>query len=354
MIKESKAKKTKILIICVKHLGDLVTTTSVIPILKDNFQNCDIHYAVFNEALPLIENHPDVTKTYAIKRHQKFSETWRLMRELRKEKYDFVLDFSEGTRGAKLSLMSGGTTKVAYKSEKFHPFRNVVPTILLPPRSLETERPVTVTHADFAAVLGATFQKVPLPKIYHSKEASVEAKLYLESIGVIAHYSVAHFTATDDIRLWPSKHAANAVDWLSKRLGAVLLVSSGTEKEMSFLDSIKSKTTGKVVNTGALPLDILMAILEKADIFIGLDSLVGHMAGALGTPLVSIFGPSREKHWAPRGPLVKIAHMNLPCRSCVKGGCLGNNLSRCLEELDFEEYVEPLLEDILRDKSFST
>jgi hypothetical protein len=50
--------------------------------------------------------------------------------------------------------------------------------------------------------------------------------------------------------------------------------------------------------------------------------------------------------------VVKIAHMNLPCRSCVKGGCLGNGLSRCLEELDFTEYVEPLLVEILKESGF--
>jgi heptosyltransferase-3 len=90
-----------------------------------------------------------------------------------------------------------------------------------------------------------------------------------------------------------------------------------------------------------------MAILQKAKIFIGLDSLAGLMAAALGTPSVGIFGPSREKHWAPRGPMVLLAHMNKPCRSCVKGGCLGNNLSACLDELSFKLYVRPLVDEIL-------
>ncbi|MDR2339409.1 MAG: glycosyltransferase family 9 protein [Deltaproteobacteria bacterium] len=337
----------KILIICLKHLGDVVTTTPVISLLHDKFTGCEIHYATYPEALPLVTSHPGLAKTFGIPRHLGLSRLWGLYRELAPERYHFALDFSEGARGAKLSLASRATIRVGYRCKGFHLFRNGIPTIPIPSRQDEADRPVTECHADFARAVGCRFEKAPLPKIYPSPKAAAAASEYLESIGVEGPFAVAHLTATDDIRLWPPRHAGKAVAFLSERVGPVLMVSNGSERETSFLKLVSHEAGDRGIGTGALPLDTLMGLLRKARIFIGLDSLGGHMAAALSCPTLSIFGPSREKHWAPRGPMVEIAHTDRACRSCVTGGCLGGGLSACLDELDFDEWVRPKLTAML-------
>jgi heptosyltransferase-3 len=131
-------------------------------------------------------------------------------------------------------------------------------------------------------------------------------------------------------------------------------VSGGAKNETDFIQKIKAETRGRLILAVGLNLDTIMALLQNAAIFMGLDSLVGHMAAALKVPVVGIFGPSREKHWAPHGPEVLIAHVDRACRSCVKGGCLGDNLSACLEELDFGTYVRPLVDKIISPKVLNT
>jgi ADP-heptose:LPS heptosyltransferase len=338
----------KILIICLKHLGDVVTTTPLIPILKGSFPGCVIHYAVYREALPLVSSHPDVSRTFGALRRTGALPFWRITGEFRRERYDYVLDLSEGRRGAKHCLFSGGAIRLGYRSKTFKFWRRLAPTIFIPSREDEAVRPVSDCHADFARAIGCRFDSLPLPKIHPSPRAADKAADYLASLGIKGGpIAVAHFTATDDIRLWPPRHAAKAASFLARKLGPVLLVSGDKAKETAFVGRVLAESNGRVVATGPLDLDLLMGILQRAGICIALDSLVGHMAGALGCPVLSIFGPSRERHWAPRGPMIEVVHTDRACRSCVTGGCLGDSLSACLDELDFDSWVKPRLEAML-------
>jgi ADP-heptose:LPS heptosyltransferase len=338
---------SKFLCISLKHLGDVVTVTAVLPILKDNFPDSEIHFLANPASAPLVKHHKLVDEVIVSDRKAGFGENLKLLRKLRKEKYDYVLDYSEGDRGAMWSFLSGGEAKLGYASKRSHLFRNLVPHYLLPDRSMVVERPVTFCHADFARAIGCVFQEVPDPSLFTTGEGREAAAKFLKENSVSGPYAAVHFTAIDAIRLWPAKHCAEAIDFLSETVGPVLIFTSSSDEERSFIGEILKSAKGNAILAAALDLDTVMGLLENAKIFIGLDSLVGHMAAALKVPTVGIFGPSREKHWAPRGPAVRVAHVDKPCRSCVSGGCLGNNLSACLEELSFGKYVRPLVEELL-------
>jgi hypothetical protein len=79
------------------------------------------------------------------------------------------------------------------------------------------------------------------------------------------------------------------------------------------------------------------AVLKSCGLFIGVDSAGMHIAAAVGTPTVSIFGPSSAASWAPRGSRHKVVHGNLPCIPCRQKGCEGTEQSRCLDELSVNE-----------------
>jgi ADP-heptose:LPS heptosyltransferase len=99
-----------------------------------------------------------------------------------------------------------------------------------------------------------------------------------------------------------------------------------------------------VINAvGQLDLDTLMAVLNGSAIFLGIDSLLGHLSAALGRPTVSIIGPESEIHWAPRGKFSQFVCLDRPCRPCVKGGCRPGGSSGCLDDLPFDDLVRPSL-----------
>jgi heptosyltransferase-3 len=85
---------------------------------------------------------------------------------------------------------------------------------------------------------------------------------------------------------------------------------------------------------GRLSLEELASVIRQARFFVGVDSLPMHIAAAVGTPGVALFGPSSEIEWKPWSEAVQVvASRDFPCRPCGIDGCGGSKRSDCLATL---------------------
>ena len=95
--------------------------------------------------------------------------------------------------------------------------------------------------------------------------------------------------------------------------------------------------------SGQLSLKELAALTVQARLFVGVDSAPMHMAAAMGTPVVAIFGPSGDREWGPWDPLHRghrvVASNTHPCRPCGMAGCNDSKLSACLTTLPVEQVL---------------
>jgi heptosyltransferase-3 len=82
--------------------------------------------------------------------------------------------------------------------------------------------------------------------------------------------------------------------------------------------------------SGTLDLKQLGALIAGARAFIGVDSVPMHIAAALGTPTVALFGPSGDIEWGPWQVPHRIVTTPYPCRPCGQDGCGGSKISDCL------------------------
>jgi heptosyltransferase-3 len=97
---------------------------------------------------------------------------------------------------------------------------------------------------------------------------------------------------------------------------------------------------GAVINLiGQTSLAELAAVLERAAVFLGVDSAPMHMAAALGVPVVALFGPSGEMSWGPWGEGHAVIASPYLCRPCGRDGCLGSKRSDCLEAITVDEVM---------------
>ena len=90
---------------------------------------------------------------------------------------------------------------------------------------------------------------------------------------------------------------------------------------------------------GQLSLRELAALTARARLFFGVDSAPMHIAAAMGTPVVALFGPSGEKEWGPWRVAQRVVHSDHSCRPCGNDGCGGGKVSECITLLP----VEPVL-----------
>jgi heptosyltransferase-3 len=101
------------------------------------------------------------------------------------------------------------------------------------------------------------------------------------------------------------------------------------------MGALQPATRARVVDlTGALSLSELAALTGSARAFVGVDSAPMHIAAAMGTPAVALFGPSSEQAWGPwRVPQRVVVSDAFTCRPCGLDGCGGGKVSECLSTL---------------------
>ena len=130
-------------------------------------------------------------------------------------------------------------------------------------------------------------------------------------------------------KCWPAERNAQLADRLAAE-GHQLVLTSAPE-ETSLVDEILSKTASKPLNlAGKLTLKELGALTARARLFIGIDSMPMHLAAAMGTPTVALFGPSSEDEWAPWNVEQRVVTSTHSCRPCRVDGCGGGKVSECL------------------------
>jgi heptosyltransferase-3 len=118
-----------------------------------------------------------------------------------------------------------------------------------------------------------------------------------------------------------------------------VLTAAPDARERALVDAILAATTeparSRVTDLGGqLSLTELAALTREARAFVGVDSAPMHIAAAVQTPVVALFGPSGDVEWAPwQVPHRIVASSEHPCRPCGIDGCGGGKISECLTTL---------------------
>jgi heptosyltransferase-3 len=130
--------------------------------------------------------------------------------------------------------------------------------------------------------------------------------------------------------------------WANFRLPVVLVGSSGEAAICQ--ETIAGRDKHAFNLAGKTTLGELAALLQLSAIHIGVDSAAPHIAAAVGTPTVTIFGPSNWKGWIIVDDFHRIVTSNMACIPCEQLGCENTGRSRCLDELEVAKLLEPIKE----------
>jgi heptosyltransferase-3 len=95
----------------------------------------------------------------------------------------------------------------------------------------------------------------------------------------------------------------------------------------------------------------MAALLQMSRLHIGVDSAAPHIAAAVGTPTITIYGPSDWCDWAPPGERNQVVLPDMDCSPCHKKGCDGSGRSKCLDNLPVVK-VQDAVETMLSNSAF--
>jgi len=338
-----------ILIIKLKHLGDVLTTSPVVGGIKKLWPQAKITYLVNPGCEDLVRYHPDVAEVLTVPRAARgWGDQVRLIRELRKRRFDLVIELSGGDRGAFLAWASGARRRVGYDPvgpgffSRRRLFTDLVKTVVDSKHTVEY-------HLDALRALGVEPGPQPLT-VHWPPEADLRIKGLLQSGGLETDsaYAVVHPGSRWMFKTWTPEGNARVIDYLTDHLSLPVAVTSAPEaKELAFVREVLGLVRTRPLDlAGRLSLAELAALIAGARLFFGVDSLPMHLAAAVNTPAVALFGPSGEHMWGPWGQGHALIAKDWDCRPCGRDGCDGSKISRCLVEIEAEE-VYPVLDRIL-------
>lgn len=345
----------RILLIQLGDLGDLVVSFPCIRALKETYPEASVYVAVHQKAAELIDLCPWASGAIIVEERpgegmgRKIKRQFDFITHLRSHNFDMAIDLRAGDRGAILAFLSGaGKRYTAYYG--WNLLRSLFFTRQIKLHALTSPHMVDFNLDILSAFNIATGQKNPEAVVPAEKRQQLRALLLKE--GVPRQSSIV---AIQPFSLWPYKEWGDQkfielIAWIRAEFDLPVIVT-GSLQEQARAGRIVEGCNGQVYNfAGKTSLAMFAALLEACRLMIGVDSSGAHIAAAVGTPTVTIYGPASPQTWAPRGPKNRIVQKGWSCVPCNRTGCEGSKECRCLKELEVSEVkqvVDKLLSEIM-------
>jgi heptosyltransferase-3 len=334
----------RILVIKLKQPGDVLVSTPVIRALKEAWPQSRLTYLVPRGTEEMVAGHPALDEVLVVdRRGQTWGQALGFALKLRQRRFDLVLELSGGDRGAIYTLLSGARERLGFERPGM-PFwqRRGVFTRLLP-------RPPVRTHLveQNLAALGALGIEPLEPRLEFFWDRAVADRIreLLERLGLAPRgFVVMHPGAGWRFKCWTPRGYARILEALQDRwdLPVVLTGSRAAREQELLAEILKESRVAPHILVGQLSLKELGALIARARFFFGVDSAPMHLAAAVGTPAVALFGPSGAFNWGPWGEGHLVIQKDWDCVPCGRDGCEGSKVSRCLDEIEPEEVLEAM------------
>ena len=330
-----------ILIIQLKHLGDILLTTPVISALKAAWPQAAVSALVPLGMEAMLTEHPRLSEVLTMDRRDR--SPWNFLTfaaGLRRRRFDLVLEFSGGDRGALYTWLTRARTRVGFQHPR-RPLwqRRFAFTRLAPPPPLRDH--TVEKNLDLVRALGVAAHHHG-PEFFWNQRTEQEVQDLLRRHGLTPkNFILIHPPARWLFKCWTAQGYAAVIDALQNDYKLpVVLTAAPAPQEMQLMQDITRRLHTSPVNlAGKLDLKALGAMIAQARLFIGVDSAPMHLAAAVGTPTVVLFGPSGPYNWRPWGQGHLVLTKGFDCQPCGRDGCDGAKISHCLTTISPAEVL---------------
>ena len=285
-----------VLLIQLKRIGDLILTVPAIAALRKAFPEAKVSLIVAHGSRELLPAIPGVDHTFIARGRVSDARQWFAVAKAR---FDWCLDFSRTDRSAFLTLLSGARKRITYDTIRREPLRRLSYNEFVPSKVRVMH---TVDHhLALLAPLGvhdaSTEIHLALPP-----EAKDRAAAAMTENDLTENFVILHPGSARTEKFWIARRWAEVANRMARQEQTRFVLTGGTSRmEQDHIARIKSHLQRPVVDlSGQLDLLTLAALIERARLPVTIDSAPMHLAGALGTPQLALFGPTNPYHWRPR------------------------------------------------------
>ncbi|MFV9645509.1 MAG: lipopolysaccharide heptosyltransferase II [Desulfobacterales bacterium] len=345
-----------ILIVKLSAIGDVIHTVPALNVIRKKYPDAHITWLVEEAAYSVIKGHKALDRIIVSKRKtwlQGFARRSRLknireacgfIKDLRDTRYDLILDFQALLKSGVLIGLARGGRKIGFDKGMQHQEHSYL------------------------------FLNERVPPVDMELHALTRGMMLLESIGIQSREVVFNLPVSDPDRniannllmqhgiktpeplvainpmakwktkLWDNLKFSNLADRLIEQANADVIFTGGQE-DSEAIEHIISNMKSEATNlSGKTDLKTLAALYEQASIVVSTDTGPMHLAAAIGTPVVALFGPTAPWRTGPFGDSHQIVRAGLECSPCFKRQC---KTAECMKQITVDQVFDAAMSAIL-------
>ena len=338
----------KILIRCPNWIGDVMLSIPSISLVREAFPSAHISILIKSNLSPLLEGNPDINEIIPFNPEtMSVIEKLKFYRGLKEKNFDLAILLTNSFESALFIYLAGIKERIGYNKD----MRGIFLTKKIPMPSRKSPR---MHQADFYLTLIKSISVVSsqwsvvsnkkvsfyipediqnaVDKFWNEKGLSKKSPVIGMNIG--ASYGSAK-------RWMPERFAELADRIYSELKGEIILF--GSSGDFNIEAEIKGRMKNKVLSmVGKTTLKSLAAMIKRCHLFITNDSGPMHIAAAVGTPIVAIFGSTDPSETSPLCDKYKIVRRPVDCSPCWKRECPTDH--KCMELIKVSDVMDAVKE----------
>jgi len=312
----------RILIIRLDLIGDVLFSVPAIRNTRQRFPEARLDILVAPNTAPLLAECPYVNNVYTLDAHtlthlpgilslDHWRQAWRVIRALRARRYDLCLSLY-GVPAATVSLLTGAPHRAGFADEA-PPSSFTLPATgsRLPQDRHEVHCSLAVAQAAGAAPTPDHMEAwVSAPdRAWASENMSADNEIHWVACG--------HGARNGYAKIWPQRHWIGLIDQLH-RAGYRAVLVGGPDESAEARQIAQACENTPLVLTGKTTLGQLAAVLEQSALMVGSDSGPLHLAVALGTRVVGLYGPTNWTRYGPFNQPDAVRRHPIFCSPCYR------------------------------------
>ncbi len=330
----------RILIARTDRIGDVVLSTPVIKVLREHFPSSFIAMMVAPATRDIVEGNPYLDQVIVFDKdraHRGFWSTLAFSRYLSRLSFDVAVVLHPTLRVHLVTFLAGIAERIGYDRKGAYFLTRTVPH-----KKQEGAKHEVEYNFDLLRALGVAEVSYELyMPLRQESDDFVADFLTRLGIGEKERLVAVNPSASCPSKLWPAQKFADLIDRVQKELGVrVLVVADAAHRSISeqIFNLVKTRPLD---GSGQFSLSQLASLFRRCALLISNDSGPVHMAVAVGTPVISIFGRNQAglspRRWGPVGPRDVVVHNPQPCFPCLAHDCRKG--FACLDAISVEEVM---------------
>lgn len=292
----------KILVIKMRFHGDMLLTTPVISTLKHHYPDALIDVLLYQDTIPILSENPEIHRLYGLKSKnssscEKMKNFSSIIKTLRDNHYDLVINMADQWIVALLVRMLKAPVRISHdfghRQNRF--WRKSFTHLVSAEGNNVVESNLSVLKP---LGLDSYVSKTTMSYPYTSWE---KIRAMLDDAQVGERFVVIQPTARQIFKCWENDKFSQVIDALHERGLDVVLTSGPGREDLDCITAIAQGCKFPPITTlaGKMTFPELAALIDHAALFIGVDSAPGHIAAALSTPMICLFGATNHIFWRP-------------------------------------------------------